>query len=537
MANEEIFLRERKAFRLIAEAALHPRGSPELYHRVLTGIIETLEFDIGTLRLLDNQEDVLRLEATVGIPEGEVQDAVPLDDPEYLAARVARTKTPIFESDVSKSTELKSRMKVIEALRVQSLIFWPIVGARDELLGVMNVANRTVKPLSEEDKDFFQIVAGMFAAVIERHRAMDALRESEERYRRLAESVVDIIWTVDMNLQFTYASPSIEEVLGYTPQEALSMPLDDMIPSESLKLIEDTLAESLRLEATVGKDGYESPPLEIQMLHKDGTVLWIEISRTFLRDDDDTPIGVLGVARDVTRRKTVEKELARAKAQAEFYNDLMAHDLANMQQGILVSLELMLRDSELPKELRGLANRALAQTKRGVTLTGNVKKLGRLVGGEKELSKTDLHQSVMDAIGIVVDSYPDKEIKVNTNLVKGKQKVLADEFLIDLFYNLLHNAARMDQSESVVIDVSEYPSDEEGMLMLKIEDRGPGISDTMKEAILTRFDEKVKRGWGLGLTLVKQIVDRYGGRIWIEDRVAGDHGQGASFVLVLPAAA
>jgi PAS domain S-box-containing protein len=536
MANEEIFMRERKAFRLIAEAALHPRGGPKLYHRVLSGLVETLDFDIGTLRLFDDQEDVLRLEAMVGIPTAEVQETVSLDDPEYLAARVARTKTPIFESEVAKSTELKSRMKVIESLGVESLIFWPIVGAGDELLGVMNVASRTVKQLSEEDKEFFQIVVGMFAAVIERHRAMEALRESEERYRRLAESVVDIIWTVDMNLQFTYVSPSIEEILGYTPQEAMSMPLNVIMTSESLKLIEDTLTESLRLEATVGKDGYESPPLEIQMLHKDGTALWIEISRTFLRDNEDTPIGVLGVARDVTRRKTVEEELAEAKAQAEFYNDLMAHDLANMQQGILVSLELMLRDSELPKEVRGLANRALAQTKRGVTLTGNVKKLGRLVGGKKELLRTDLYQSVMDAIEIVVDSYPDKMIKVNTNLVKGQQNVLADDFLIDLFYNLLHNAARMDQSESVVIDVLEYPSDEKGMLILKIEDRGPGISDTMKKAILSRFDEKVRRGWGLGLTLVKQIVDRYGGRTWIEDRVSGDHSQGACFVLVLPAA-
>ena len=536
MANEEMFMRERKAFHLIAEAALQPRGSPELYRRVLSEIAETLEFDIGTLRLFDEEEGVLRLEAVVGLPGGEVQDPVSLDDPEYLAARVARTKTPIFESDVSKSAELKSRMKVIEALGIESLIFWPIVGANDELVGVMNVANRTVRQLSEEDKDFFQIVAGMFAAVIERHRAMEALRESEERYRRLAESVVDIIWTVDMNLEFTYASPSIEEVLGYTSEEVMSMPLNRIMTPESLKLVEETLTESLRLEATVGRNGYESPPLVIQMFHKNGTTLWIEISRTFLRDDDDTPIGILGVARDITWRKTAEEELARAKAQAEFYNDLMAHDLANMQQGVLVSLELMLRNSELPKELRRLANRALAQTKRGVTLTGNVKKLGRLVGGEKELIKTDLYQTLMDAIEIVVDSYPDKEIKVNTNLVKGKQNVMADEFLIDLFYNLLHNAARMDLSEDVVIDVSEYPSDEKDMLMLRIEDRGPGISDSMKEAILSRFDEKVKRGWGLGLTLVKQIVDRYGGKIWIEDRISGDYSQGACFVLVLPAA-
>ncbi|MFQ5831190.1 MAG: PAS domain S-box protein [Candidatus Thorarchaeota archaeon] len=387
MESDEIFLRERRAFRLIAEAALQPRGSPELYHRVLSGLVETLEFDLGTLRLFDDQNEVLKLEAVVGIPEEKVQDEVLLNDPEYLAARVARTRTPIFESDVSRNPELKARMKVIESLGIKSLIFWPIVGARDELLGVMNVANRGQKDLSEEDMDFFQTVAGMFAAVLERHRAIDALRESEERYRLLAENAVDIIWTVDMNLQFTYVSPSVEEILGYTPQAALLMPLSGMMTPESLQLIENALTDSLRLEATVGKDGYDSPPLEIQMFRKDGVSLWIEISRTFLRDDDDTPIGILGVARDITRRKTVEEELATARAQAEFYNDLMAHDLANMQQGILVSLELMLRDPKLPTELRTLANRALAQTIRGVTLTGNVKKLGRLVGGGRRGSR------------------------------------------------------------------------------------------------------------------------------------------------------
>ncbi|MFQ5831191.1 MAG: hypothetical protein ACE5H4_00615 [Candidatus Thorarchaeota archaeon] len=77
----------------------------------------------------------------------------------------------------------------------------------------------------------------------------------------------------------------------------------------------------------------------------------------------------------------------------------------------------------------------------------------------------------MDAIEIVVDSFPDKIIEVNTNLVKGQKTVMADEFLIDLFYNLLHNAARMDQSDSVVIDVVECDSDTTGTLKLKIEDQ------------------------------------------------------------------
>ncbi|MFW9804494.1 MAG: sensor histidine kinase, partial [Candidatus Thorarchaeota archaeon] len=74
----------------------------------------------------------------------------------------------------------------------------------------------------------------------------------------------------------------------------------------------------------------------------------------------------------------------------------------------------------------------------------------------------------------------------------------------------------------------------ESFLAIRVQDRGPGINDTLKKAILARFGDRERRGSGLGLTLVRRIIKRYGGRIWVEDRVAGDYQQGASMVILLP---
>ncbi|MHA2067813.1 MAG: GAF domain-containing protein, partial [Candidatus Thorarchaeota archaeon] len=201
------FERERKAFQLIAEAALEQTYTQSTSHRIISGLVEILGFDLGTIRLYDDGEQALRLHAVVGIPEG-ARSAVPLDDQEYLSAHVARTKTPIFESDIRNSSLFESRKAVIEPTRVQSLIFWPILGASEELLGVLNIAARKKMHLTDQDRDLFQTMAGMLSTILARHQAKDALRTSEERFRLLAENAKDAIWTIDMDFNFSYISPA-----------------------------------------------------------------------------------------------------------------------------------------------------------------------------------------------------------------------------------------------------------------------------------------------------------------------------------------
>ena len=528
----DAFERERMALQLIAETALEQTYTQATSHRIISGLVEILGFDLGTIRLYDDVNQILKLHAVVGIPAG-ARSEVPLDDEEYLAAHVARTKKPIFESDIQNSSILQPRKAVLDQMGIQALIFWPILGSNEELLGVLNIAARKRKDLSEQDRTLFQTIARMLSTVVARHLAQEALRSNEERLRLLAEGAKDVIWTTDLSLKLTYISPASETVLGYKPEELIGKSVTSIMPKDTIELTREILAETLRLEGEVGKEGYDAPPLELEFLHKDGSRFWTEISRAFLRDNKDKPIGILGIARDITERKKTERQLEEAVATAAFYNDLMAHDISNLQQGIMSSMELMLDSGSLSEELESLAKSALAQTQRGAKLVTNVKKLAAL-GEEPELVPADPYLALTEAIDMVKDSYPMLNIRINISFGEEQYSVMADEFLVDVFYNLLHNAARMDKNDIVVIDVIADDKEGESFLAIRVQDRGPGINDTLKKAILARFGDRERRGSGLGLTLVRRIISRYGGRIWVEDRVEGDHQQGASMVIMLP---
>ena len=91
----------------------------------------------------------------------------------------------------------------------------------------------------------------------------ESIRQSEERYRLMAEHVKDVIITTDLDLNFTYASHSVEQITGYSTKEILSLNVSDVLLPESLEMIKDAMKEALELEHKVGADGYEAPPLDI----------------------------------------------------------------------------------------------------------------------------------------------------------------------------------------------------------------------------------------------------------------------------------
>ena len=136
-----------------------------------------------------------------------------------------------------------------------------------------------------------------------------SLQESEELYRLLAENAKDIIATIDMDLRLTYVSPSVKATLGFEAEELISKSITDLLTPDSLALVNNAFEEALHFEQTVGKDGYEAPPLEVETYHKNGATIWVEVSRVFLRDEEDKPTGVLIIVRDIMKRKNVEKAL------------------------------------------------------------------------------------------------------------------------------------------------------------------------------------------------------------------------------------
>ena len=144
-------------------------------------------------------------------------------------------------------------------------------------------------------------------------RVEQALQVSENRYRLLAENVTDIIWTMDMNLRFTFLTPSVTRVLGYDIKELMAKRLEELLTPASYKLAMKTLTEELAIDGMEQIDPHRSRVLELELNCKDGSTVWVETKMTFLRDPKGRVIEILGVARDITERKRVGELRARKK--------------------------------------------------------------------------------------------------------------------------------------------------------------------------------------------------------------------------------
>ncbi|MBP7734336.1 MAG: PAS domain S-box protein [Spirochaetes bacterium] len=171
-------------------------------------------------------------------------------------------------------------------------------------------------------------ILGVSRNITDRKRAEQALAESEEKYRVLAESISDLILTLDIETRhFTYMNRTSEELFGFRPEEIVALTMEDVLTPESLKLTTGILAEEIARDGAEGVDPHRSRTFELETRHKNGSVSWIEITARFLRDGTGAPTQVLGLARDITKRKQIEMALAERE---ERYRLLMDNTPENL---------------------------------------------------------------------------------------------------------------------------------------------------------------------------------------------------------------
>jgi signal transduction histidine kinase len=133
--------------------------------------------------------------------------------------------------------------------------------------------------------------------------------------------------------------------------------------------------------------------------------------------------------------------------------------------------------------------------------------------------------------------HPNETLDINMDVPEDSPKVLGEAFVEDVFINLLENAVKYDTNDVKEVDIIATQVEVEGTdrWRIKVADRGPGVADRDKQTIFGRFERRALKeyGTGLGLSIVVKAVERSNGRTWVEDRVTGDHTQGAAFVVEL----
>jgi PAS domain S-box-containing protein len=254
------------------------------------------------------------------------------------------------------------------------------------------------------------------------------------------------------------------------------------------------------------------------------------------RDKADNPQWMYGIVQDITNRKLTEIALQDAKAEAELYLDLMSHDINNMNQIGIGYLEMALgKPQDMSDEVREMLVKPLEALESSSQLIKNVTKLQRAREGEFQTTRINIGELVDKLLPRCSSAGRD----IHVNYHGCDCYVMANELLSDVFSNIIGNAIKHSEGPLVIdIDVKKAREDGREYCVVSVADNGPGIPDSLKQKLFVRFQRGTAKtsGRGLGLYLVKTLIDAYHGKVRVEDRVPGDYTKGAKFVVMLPVA-
>jgi PAS domain S-box-containing protein len=375
----------------------------------------------------------------------------------------------------------------------------------------------------------------MVQDITDRTRAEDALRASEERYRELVENAQDIVYTQDLDGNFTSLNRAGEELTGYLRSEILRLNMIQVLAPESLGPAREEIRRLLAGEKPV--------PVRLEWVRKDGRRLAVEVAARILQREGK-PVGIEGMARDITGRLQLEQQLRQAQ-RMEALGRLaggVAHDFNNLLTIINGYAQILTRRSSPDDPHQGLFDEILTAGERAATLTRQLLAFSR---------RQVLEPRVLDLSSVLANTEKmlrrliGEDVELVTTLKPDLGRVKVDPGQMEqVVMNLAVNARdAMPQGGKFLIETCNVEVDEEyarshspmmpgKYVMLAVSDTGCGMDlETQAHIFEPFFTTKVQgQGTGLGLATVYGIIKQSGGFIW----VYSEPGQGATFKIYFP---
>ncbi|HDP97392.1 MAG TPA: HAMP domain-containing histidine kinase [Euryarchaeota archaeon] len=330
-------------------------------------------------------------------------------------------------------------------------------------------------------------------------------------------------------------------------------PMEKMLPSdlEYFFIPESEMDEAMKLLDMPRKSDDSWHPFDdLNFTIFDGTGKTIGILSVDKPADDKIPdreaieiieIFVSLVAIALENSNLYSKTL-QSRDEIHVLNRLMFHDLMNYNMAIRGYVELAISSNEA--NLQKYVRKGLEQIERTAELINKIKKLSMIRSTDRSnLIRIDLGRTVRMQASKSAALFPSKKVKFDFNLCEEDAFVMANDLLPDLFHNIIINAIKFNMHDTVKIEIEMMPVEKivnalpRKYWKISISDHGPGIPDERKDMIFIESSrlEDSTRGMGLGLSIVKSLVDLYDGDVWVEDRENGAYEKGAKFSVQLPA--
>jgi PAS domain S-box-containing protein len=376
--------------------------------------------------------------------------------------------------------------------------------------------------------------------VTEVRRAEDQIRESEQRFRQLAEQMSDLVGVHDAQWRYLYVSPSSKRILGYAPQDLIGTSCFDLVHPD----------DTGRLQMLSHRDVTKPVETVVRMRHSDGYWCWLEMVATPMKNDADGIGGVQTSARDVTARVEAQQAAARSAAtlaqrnrELQDFAYVASHDLQEPLRKIRAFADLLAEEygGKAGEDAGFYLARIRDSAERMATLISDLLAFSRISTRGKPYVSVDLDVVVSEVVS-------DLEVLIRevdgTIAYNDLPTITADRTQVrQLLQNLVGNAlkfSRPDAPPVVTIDARQTATtmhrggDEREVIEITVADNGIGFDEKYLDRIFTPFQRLHNRskyaGTGMGLAICRRIVERHGGSL----TARSVPGEGSTFIVQLP---